>query len=117
MLRRQDIEQALPVIKARRFQAFESCGEIDQPAPGCEIEHAQRAGCGEALLARNRHPVPIVHQHEIGSDRAGKRNNGALARIERRHRAINAGAGSASGRTPSQADAGAIHARTIAGAS
>jgi hypothetical protein len=60
VLRQQGIEQPLPVIKARRFQAFENCGEIDQPAPGREIEHAQRAGYGEALLARNRHPDPIV---------------------------------------------------------
>ena len=107
----------MPVITARRFQAFESCGEIDQPAPGREIEHAQRAGYGEALLARNCHPVPIVHQHEIGSDRAGKRNNRALAPIERRHRAVIAGAGRAFGCTSSQAGACAIHARTIAGPS
>ena len=117
MLRQQGIEQALPVIKARRFQAFENGGEIDQPAPGREIEHAQRAGYGEALLAGNRHPVPIVHQHEIGSDRAGKRNSGALAPIERRHRAIIAGGGSAIGLHVEPGGRLRDPRRTIAGAS
>jgi hypothetical protein len=93
VLRQQGIEHPLPVIKVRRLQAFESCGEIDQPAPGGEIEHVQRAGCGEALTARNpSHPVLIVHQHEIGSDRAGKRDNRAFAPIELGRSAIIAGA-------------------------
>jgi hypothetical protein len=42
-------------------------------------------------------PRPDVHKHEIGSDRAGKRNNGALATIERQHCAIIAGVGSVIG--------------------
>jgi hypothetical protein len=78
----EGIEQPLPVVEGRRFEALESRGEVDQPAPRREIEHTQRARYGKTEPPCRRHPVLIIHQHETGVDRERQFDRGALAGIQ-----------------------------------
>jgi hypothetical protein len=85
VLRQQSVHDFRPVTEARCLQSGEGVREVDQPTPRAEVQHAQSARRRQAQSTRDGDAGAIIHQDQVGAERAREGESLAFADVERVH--------------------------------
>src|SRR5215471_13774914 len=67
VLRQQSIHDFRPVPEARCLQSGESVGEVDQSAPGAQVQYTQSTRRRETQLSCNGDAGAIVDEDQVGA--------------------------------------------------